>query len=66
MPGLRKIHDNDLVTGFDVDESSIPKGRCEACIQAKQHKRPFPGESKDRSDVPGEFTHSDVWGPART
>jgi hypothetical protein len=51
---------------MSVNETS-PTPDCEACIQAKQTHVPFPqSTSKEDSRVPGEMTHSDVWGPART
>jgi transposase InsO family protein len=38
---------------------------CEACIQAKQAHKPFPKVAENRSNIPGERTMSDSWGPAR-
>jgi hypothetical protein len=37
---------------------------CDACIQAKQTRAPLPKTVSCRDHVPGELTHTDVWGPA--
>ncbi|PBK58620.1 hypothetical protein ARMSODRAFT_856842, partial [Armillaria solidipes] len=38
---------------------------CEACIQAKQHVKPFPQEAETEYTQIGEMTYSDLWGPAQ-
>jgi len=48
-----------------VDEHS-PTPDCEACIQAKQHHKPFSHDVGKHSESAGELTHSDVWGPSQT
>ena len=58
--GLQQLLDMNLVTGFDVDESS-PKPDCPACTKAKQSEEPYRSVSK-RATKPGEFTHMDLWG----
>ncbi|GBE87024.1 hypothetical protein SCP_1002700 [Sparassis crispa] len=63
--GLEKLYKENLVEGLTVDENSMPLTQCEACVQAKQARRAYPKEVEDRSQMPGELTHSDVWGPAR-
>lgn len=63
--GLKCLLADKLVDGFNVDETSTI-GDCDACIQAKQSRAPFPKRAKSRSKEPGELTHTDVWGPART
>jgi hypothetical protein len=65
ISGIKQRRSKNMVTGLDVEESSIPSPTCKACIQAKFHVRPFPKEAENRSDVPGDVTHSDIWGPAR-
>jgi hypothetical protein len=65
MTGLETLHRKGLVTGLEVDEGSEPSKFCEACVQAKQSVRPFPKEADGQSQMPGEHTMSDVWGPAR-
>jgi hypothetical protein len=62
---MEQLLKKGLVTGFEVDEASIPTHTCEACIQAKMAHRPFPKEAENRSQTPGERIISDVWGPAR-
>ncbi|KAJ8580847.1 hypothetical protein M405DRAFT_713120, partial [Rhizopogon salebrosus TDB-379] len=62
--GLKQLHREGLVEGMSMDEASSTPD-CEACIQAKQTCAPFPqSTSKEESRVPGEITHSDVWGTA--
>ena len=58
--GLQQLLDMNLVTGFDVDESS-PKPDCPACTKAKQSEELYRSVSK-RATKPGEFTHMDLWG----
>ncbi|KEP45242.1 putative Pol-like polyprotein/retrotransposon, partial [Rhizoctonia solani 123E] len=38
---------------------------CEACVQAKQHKTPFPKESETKFTQVGELVVSDIWGPSQ-
>ena len=54
------MHAEGLVDGFDVDENS-PMPDCEACIQAKQTRAPFPSRAVNRTRNPGELTHTDLW-----
>jgi len=63
--GLKRLYREKLVDGINIDENS-PMPDCEACIQAKQTRDPFPRVSDNRSRITGELTHSDVWGPSRT
>ena len=42
-----------------VSESDF---KCEACIQAKSHRVPYP-ISMNKCDTPFSIIHSDVWGP---
>jgi hypothetical protein len=62
--GLKRLCQENLVDGLEVDQNS-PIVDCEACIQAKQVRKPFPDSIDERSKDPGELTHSDLWGPAR-
>jgi len=59
------LHAKELVHDFDVDKTST-FGDCEACIVAKQARNPNLGIIGILSIAPGEMTHTDVWGPART
>lgn len=43
-----------------VDESYY---KCEACIQAKSHRVPYP-VSLNKYEIPFLVFHTDVWGPA--
>ena len=62
---LHRRSKGGIVDGLSIDQSTMPSNTCEACIQAKQAHKPFPGEAKNRSEVPGERVMSDVWGPTR-
>ena len=64
VSGLQHLRRRNLVDGFDVDESSDFVD-CETCVQAKQHRAPFPQTVERTSTYPGEITHVDLWGPAR-
>jgi transposase InsO family protein len=36
---------------------------CDSCLIEKQHRNPFPAESKYRADLPLELWHGDLYGP---
>ena len=55
-----------MVKGLLIDQLTIASRSCNACIQAKQARRSYPQEAKHRSQVPGERTMGNVWGPAET
>jgi len=65
LSGLQRLKKGKMVDGFDVNEN-VPFQECVACIEAKQALNPFPKIAENRSTKPGELTHTDVWGPART
>ena len=54
-----------MVEGIDVDTSSSLDCECEACIQAKHSRAPFPQISNTKYREIGELVSSDMWGPAR-
>ncbi|KIJ10626.1 hypothetical protein PAXINDRAFT_85743 [Paxillus involutus ATCC 200175] len=64
VKGLKCLLTEELVDGFTVDEHS-PSFDCNACIQVKQERSPYPKHMLTRSEHPGKLTHTDVWGPAR-
>ena len=69
MGHLNKAQLRDLKqhsVGMDVDESSDFEFMCEACIQAKQARRPFLKESVTEYRDVGELTVFNTWGPAQT
>jgi hypothetical protein len=37
---------------------------CDACAQAKPHRKPFPDQASNRATEFGERIHADLWGPA--
>ena len=65
ISSIETLNREALVTGLNIDQSSIPSHTCEACIQAKHAHKPFPQEASNRSEVPGERTMTDVWGPVK-
>ena len=64
VSGLQHLKRQNLVEGFNVDESSEPRD-CEPCVQAKQAHKPFPKSTNRKTTYIGELTHMDLWGPAR-
>jgi hypothetical protein len=63
ITGLQYLHTKNLVDGMSIEDS--PKDlECNACIQAKQTRAPLPKTVSHRDHIPGELTHTDVWGPA--
>jgi transposase InsO family protein len=65
LSGLKRLLQAEMVDGLKVNEN-VPFQACTACIEAKQAHNPFPKTTINRSTSPGELTHTDVWGPART
>ena len=62
MSGLKCLYDNHLADGFVVQDS--PENfDCAACIQGKHTRAPLPKSGSWWQTVPGELTHTDVWGP---
>ncbi|PRQ17544.1 putative RNA-directed DNA polymerase [Rosa chinensis] len=45
-----------------VNESVL---RCETCVLAKSHRATYPPSFSNKSVIPFELIHSDVWGPSR-
>ena len=54
-----------LVEGVELDSTSTAEF-CEACVQAKATRQPFPKETSHRAKKYGELIHTDLWGPAQT
>jgi hypothetical protein len=52
-----------MITGIEIDPNSNEEF-CEACAKAKAARKPFPKESKTRTNKYGECVHWDLWGPA--
>ena len=52
-----------MVIGLNIDELTIPSPSCDACTEGKMKHHPFLSEASNCSDVPGERTMTDVWGP---
>jgi len=65
ISALQQLDRKDLVSGLNIDQSSIPSHTCTPCIQTKQTHKPFPQEAENRSEIAGERFVSDVWGPAK-
>ena len=51
------------VTGILLNDN-IQESFCEACAQAKPHRKPFPKVAQCRATEYGERIHCDLWGPA--
>jgi len=58
--GLQKLLDNNMVEGLKVD-MNMPKPDCVACMEAKQHVKPFP-KITNRNTQTGDLIHIDLWG----
>ncbi|KAL0318435.1 UNVERIFIED_CONTAM: Retrovirus-related Pol polyprotein from transposon TNT 1-94 [Sesamum angustifolium] len=50
----------------DLPQIQAVEGACEACLQGKQHKKPFPSGTSWRAKAVLELIHTDVCGPMRT
>nr|AAZ28937.1 polyprotein [Phanerochaete chrysosporium RP-78] len=62
---LQEMYRKGLVEGMDVDTSSDPGFVCDACIQAKHSRAPFPEIASGTVDQVADLIYSDIWGPAR-
>ena len=63
ISGLKHLYDNHLADGFVVQDSPEIFD-CVACIQAKHMCALLPKSGSWWQTVPGELTHTDMWGPA--
>ncbi|KAL0370586.1 UNVERIFIED_CONTAM: Retrovirus-related Pol polyprotein from transposon TNT 1-94 [Sesamum angustifolium] len=64
-----KVEGKGLVainTKKDLPQIQAVEGACEACLQGKQHKKPFPSGTSWRAKAVLELIHTDVCGPMRT
>ncbi|KAK4400188.1 Retrovirus-related Pol polyprotein from transposon TNT 1-94 [Sesamum angolense] len=62
--GLKILHQKKMMT--DLPQIQAVEGACEACLQGKQHKKPFPSGTSWRAKAVLELIHTDVCGPMRT
>src|SRR4051812_7417144 len=62
---IQLLKRKNMVEGMEVDESIAPSRQCAPCIEAKQHRTPFPRSTNESVQEIGELTVSDVWGPTR-
>ncbi|KAK4393449.1 Retrovirus-related Pol polyprotein from transposon TNT 1-94 [Sesamum angolense] len=62
--GLKILHQKKMMT--DLPQIQAIEGACEACLQGKQHKKPFPSRTSWRAKAVLELIHTDVCGPMRT
>ena len=51
----------DLVEGLNIDERTIQTD-CQACTEAKAHKKPYPKVAERKATCPGQITHLDISG----
>ena len=58
--GIKKLLDNQLVDGLQIDMNSLKPG-CVACTEAKLSEAPYSPESECQTK-PGELTHMNLWG----
>jgi hypothetical protein len=64
ISGLQLLHKRRLVDNFHL-KGNTEMVDCDACAKAKLARTPFPKQHMIKSTVPGERTHTDVWGPSR-
>ncbi|KAK4386674.1 Retrovirus-related Pol polyprotein from transposon TNT 1-94 [Sesamum angolense] len=64
LQGLKILHQKKMMT--DLPQIQAVEGACEACLQGKQHKKPFPSGTSWRVKAILELIHTDVCGPMRT
>src|SRR3984957_18516231 len=54
---------DELITGIELDETE-PAAFCDACAQAKPHRKPFPKVASSHASELGGRVVGDLWGPA--
>ncbi|KAK4406367.1 Retrovirus-related Pol polyprotein from transposon TNT 1-94 [Sesamum angolense] len=64
LPRLKNTTSKEMMT--DLPQIQAVEGACEACLQGKQHKKPFPSGTSWRAKAVLELIHTDVCGPMRT
>ena len=64
ISGIQRAVRENMVTGLEIDKSTIPSRTCASCLEGKMPTKPFPKEAEHRSTTPGGRTMTDVWGPA--
>ncbi|KAL0323926.1 UNVERIFIED_CONTAM: Retrovirus-related Pol polyprotein from transposon TNT 1-94 [Sesamum calycinum] len=64
LPRLKNTTSKKMMT--DLPQIQAIEGACEACLQGKQHKKPFPSGTSWRAKAVLELIHTDVCGPMRT
>jgi hypothetical protein len=47
-----------------IELSDTKEVFCEACVQAKPHRKPFPQQAENRAKEFGDHMFMDIWGPA--
>lgn len=60
------LKNKEMVLGMEVDGGVEGNAKCEACILAKQHIKPFPKQSQTEIKEIIDLTVSNMWGLART
>ncbi|KAK4404748.1 Retrovirus-related Pol polyprotein from transposon TNT 1-94 [Sesamum angolense] len=55
--GLKILHQKKMMT--DLPQIQAIEGACEACLQGKQHKKPFPSRTSWRAKAVLELIHTD-------
>jgi len=65
FPVLRKMINENLVTGLRITSPSKPDPICKSCLAGKMVAEPFPSSSSHQSTSLLEIIHSDVHGPIR-
>ncbi|MGK2912532.1 MAG: reverse transcriptase domain-containing protein [Sphingobium sp.] len=65
ITGIQTLAKSGLVNGLNIDANSRPSPTCIPCIEAKAKHYSFPKVSTPHNYLPGEMSHSDLWGPAR-
>jgi hypothetical protein len=61
---LHEMVRSGAVKGVELDSSPAPTF-CEACVQGKAHRKPFPKISETPYSRYGEKVVTDLWGPAQ-
>ena len=61
LPAMQK---SDIVA--DLPPISDSDDVCEACMKGKQHRQPFPQESRTRAEAPLQLVHADLCGKMNT
>jgi hypothetical protein len=63
MNGISKLINENMAEGMNCSDHGKESSLCESCVMGKQHRTPFPKDTRHRASELFEIIHTDVYGP---